>query len=114
MLVIQTPVNQVMKLSTLVEHYFEHQSLNPEISFADFLTIHYAQNNVKHGDYERDMQLPFKQYNHTSLVFTFIAISNYYINHGDYILPQIKTTCLFKSPYYPSEYPSAIWQPPRA
>jgi hypothetical protein len=56
-----TAIAQLTKLPNLIEHFAEHNSKNPSLTFADFLAMHYATSNDNDGDDERDMQLPFKK-----------------------------------------------------
>lgn len=42
----------------MVEHYWEHKQLNPEMSLTAFLKTHY-ENPVKDADYGKDHKLPF-------------------------------------------------------
>jgi hypothetical protein len=102
-----------MKLSVLVEHYFEHKHKDTEISVIDFLMMHYANDDVKDADHDRDMQLPFKHFSFTSLIFTFQP-QIFFIVGKVLIANQMKQTRLYKSPYHPSESLSNIWQPPKA
>jgi hypothetical protein len=44
--------------SELVEHYWEHKELNPEMTLTAFLKTHYD-HPVKDGDYGKDQKLPF-------------------------------------------------------
>ncbi|MBO9691293.1 MULTISPECIES: hypothetical protein [unclassified Chryseobacterium] len=57
-LVSTTEVYQLLKIPTLVEHYWEHKKLNPEMSLTAFLKTHYD-HPVKDGDYGKDQKLPF-------------------------------------------------------
>ena len=55
-----TEMQQFLKLPLLFEHYNEHKALNQNISFFDFLSIHYY-NVQEHGtEHETDQKLPFK------------------------------------------------------
>jgi hypothetical protein len=57
-LISTTEVYQLLKIPTLIEHYWEHKKLNPEMSLTAFLKTHY-ENPVKDGDYGKDQKLPF-------------------------------------------------------
>lgn len=109
----QTPVHQVMKVKVLVEHYFEHKALDEQIDFVDFLAMHYA-DDAKRVDYERDMQLPFKQCNHAPLmVFTFFEHKDFSIKQKPVFIYEEQVLTGYQSPYYAAEALSNIWQPPR-
>ncbi len=56
-----TELHEVLRLPILLEHYSEHKKLSQEISFWDFLELHYK-TDVAHD--EHDNQLPFKVLGH--------------------------------------------------
>ena len=56
-----TEFREVLRLPLLVEHYQEHKGKVAEMSFLDFLVMHYK-TDVPHDD--TDMSLPFKDCNH--------------------------------------------------
>jgi hypothetical protein len=51
---------ELLKLPQLAEHYAEHREKNPQISFWEFLDMHYSHGKVADEDYKEDMKLPFK------------------------------------------------------
>ncbi|MGN6476108.1 MAG: hypothetical protein ACTHKV_02695 [Flavipsychrobacter sp.] len=113
-LMIQTPVHQFLKLGTLVEHYYEHKNLNSEISFWGFLEMHYAHDDVKHADYDRDMQLPFKHCSHLGLLFTYFEHTTVYNwKQSTYFPDIVKPLSAYSTPFHTAEALSNIWQPPR-
>ena len=57
-LVSTTELYQLLKIPDLVEHYFEHKKLNPEMPVIAFFKAHYN-HPVKDGDYGKDQKLPF-------------------------------------------------------
>lgn len=64
-------VQQFYKLPILIEHYQEHRQLM-DLSFIDFLSMHYWGEDLKDNDADRDMQLPFKTISTSSFHFVFI------------------------------------------
>lgn len=64
-------VQQFYKLPILIQHYDEHKQLM-DLSFIDFLSMHYWGEDLKDNDGDRDMQLPFKTISSTSFHFVFI------------------------------------------
>jgi len=114
MLLIQTPVSQLMRVSILVEHYFEHHDRDGKIGFIDFLKMHYADGGAEDNHPDRDRQLPFKQSVPTSLIFTFFQAAEVNLPTAVFYPPTMKQKHLFRAPYYSSESLSNIWQPPRA
>ncbi|WP_310503723.1 hypothetical protein [Riemerella anatipestifer] len=67
-LVSFSEVREVLKLPVLIEHFIEHRSSNPEMSFGQFITLHYLSGDVHDDDYNEDMKLPFKSQNQTIAV----------------------------------------------
>lgn len=52
--------HELLKLPQLAEHYAEHREKNPQISFWEFLDMHYSHGKVVDEDYKDDMKLPYK------------------------------------------------------
>lgn len=50
----------MIKLPFLVEHFVSHQEAKPDMSFQEFLVLHYLKDNENDSDYLEDMKLPFK------------------------------------------------------
>jgi hypothetical protein len=59
-LLAQTPLQQLLRLPVLVQHFQEHRTETPGISLSSFLILHYFSGHPKDADYDRDMQLPFR------------------------------------------------------
>lgn len=62
---------QFYKLPILLEHYKEHQQRH-NVSFIDFLEMHYWGEDIKDNDSDRDMQLPFKSISGASFQLVFV------------------------------------------
>jgi len=58
-LLSHTELHQLLKIPILVEHFREHRRLDGNISFFEFIKLHYH-NIVVDDDYQRDQQLPFR------------------------------------------------------
>lgn len=111
-LLVQAPVQQLLKVYALVEHYYEHKEQNGNMDFIQFLTMHYAKGDVKDADHERDMQLPFKHPSSTSLIFTFFESRD--ITVAPLFVPPVSgTTSLYQCPFCLSRLLTAIWHPPK-
>lgn len=109
---LQTPVLQLMKLPVLIEHYSEHKNLvGGNIDILDYLAIHYL-SDVKQGDYERDMQLPFKQ---SSPSFFIIAYYTPRTIELALLEPQLikRDHISYHRSFHTTESFANIWQPPR-
>ncbi len=57
-----TEFKEVLRLPLLVQHYGEHKAKTGELSFFEFLAMHY-ETDIAHDD--RDNRLPFKDCNHS-------------------------------------------------
>ncbi|MCB0697893.1 MAG: hypothetical protein KDC07_11040, partial [Chitinophagaceae bacterium] len=71
---IQTPLHEVFKFPLLVTHYFEHKKHDETMTLLKFMHIHYTQKTVVDDDYDKDMQLPFKDCS-APIFFTMSTIS---------------------------------------
>lgn len=112
-LLVQAPVQQLLKVYALVEHYYEHKERNGSMDIVEFLTMHYAKGDVKDADHDRDMQLPFKHPSSTSLIFTFFESRA--ITVEPVYMPLVSgSTSLYRCPFCLSQLLSAIWHPPKA
>lgn len=107
-------VLELLKLPVLLEHFGEHKQKSPEVSFIQFLSMHYTQGDVKDGDHERDMQLPFKTLSHSPLIWLGCIIPQQEISFPTAFSPLIVRKQSFpKEEAWSSQYLSFIWQPPR-
>jgi len=70
-----TSLYQVLKFPTLFRHFTEHKALNQNISFGDFLSMHYGGDDLNDDDDEEDMQLPFKKVEVHHAGFLFIPFT---------------------------------------
>jgi hypothetical protein len=104
-----TEMNELMRLPLLVEHFIEHRELVPEMSFFQFLAMHYK-TDVAHDS--TDMELPFKQCDHSvaSPIFTLPAERIELNPAVPSAMPEFFS--LYIS-FVPSAGPNEIFQPPR-
>lgn len=108
-----TELYQVLKFPKLLEHFIEHRGEKRDITFYEFLALHYAGENNYDADYDKDMKLPFKMNNEQFNSFTSL------FSHQDDndILHPDQNTILTISPIYnfliPSTFSEPVWQPPR-
>jgi hypothetical protein len=55
-----TEAYQLLKLPSFVKHYFEHSQEDPQLTLMAFIKMHYNETVDIDGDWQKDMQLPFK------------------------------------------------------
>lgn len=108
-----TEFRELLKLPLLLEHYSEHNSKDINLSFSDFLYMHYIHAHDADGDDEKDKNLPFKSHNGCSSNFS----SNLYaqqqtIDIKPFITELINSISCSEDYYYPS-FSASIWQPPK-
>jgi hypothetical protein len=108
-----TEAHQLFKLPVIFEHYKEHMQENSQISFLEFLDLHYMHGSPRDKDYERDMQLPFKtQDDCLSISPAFVPL---FVQHSVPAPELINTRPSFVLPQQVllSSYLANIWQPPK-
>ncbi len=66
-LVGNTEVGQLFKLPQLVNHFFQHHRLNPDLGFFEFIAMHYGGDDGTKADDDFDKQLPCHNSDHTTL-----------------------------------------------
>ncbi len=108
-LVGSTEFHQVLRLPLLVKHYTEHRSQVVEMSFWEFLVMHY-ETDVPHDD--TDMRLPFKDCHHSSTI-TFTALTSQKITLALPTLILKEPLHFYSHSSFHSSYLDKIFQPPR-
>lgn len=104
----------MVKLPALVSHYFEHKEKDSKMNLLDFISMHYAKKAIKDSDYDRDMQLPFKQCSTPLfLVLTTVSGKLSIILHMP-VAEVAKTSTGYKNSFFATDFHNNIWQPPRA
>lgn len=100
-------------MPVLVQHFIEHKEKDDHISFIAFLHMHYAHNDLKDADYEKDMKLPFKSAENTHSTVSFhLPASNLKQDITLHFKEKKQQFPLYNFTYT-SAFLSAIWQPPR-
>ncbi len=105
-----TELSQLFKIPELIAHYIEHREENSNLTFLDFLSLHYG----KHGETQHQ-NLPFKIPNicATSAVYYFQSPIQFSFNYQVFPIknPPINA---YHNLFYSSYFLNTIWQPPRA
>jgi hypothetical protein len=105
-----TELHEALRLPVLFEHYAEHKLQVSDMSFWEFLVMHYK-SNVSHDDH--DGQLPFKVPGH-SFVASAIAIPVAKIVFKETPVQSEVIHFSFYEETTHSSYLQKIFQPPRA
>ena len=114
-----TELHELLRLPLLVEHFMEHRRADNQMSFFDFMNLHYAQGVVQDEDYEKDKRLPFKTHDFCSnspLSHPFHEVVVVTQPSSPYLFPNIKRLTPhghYDAVFYSSNYLDNIWQPPQ-
>ena len=108
-LLASTEIHQVLRLPLLVQHYAEHREQVNDMTFWEFLTMHY-ETDVPHDD--QDMSLPFKDCHH-SLTAQSIAMPAQKITLAAPVPSSSKKSLLTDFVCIHSSYLEEIFQPPK-
>jgi len=111
-----TEAHQLLKLPYIFKHYAEHHQENDQISFLDFLDMHYMHGSPHDADYAEDMQLPFKSTDKCtfSLAPAYMPAFVVTISHNKAIELKTPRVFVYKQVFITSPSLSGIWQPPRS
>ncbi|GEO07117.1 hypothetical protein AAE02nite_47810 [Adhaeribacter aerolatus] len=110
-----TTFRQLQQAPVLVEHFREHQIMDKEINFFEFLARHYLNGNAKDADYTRDQQLPLKSNDFiVSTTAGFFMPAFFPILNFNYpaLIPDYGQVP--NDNFRPSQFLSQIWQPPKS
>lgn len=107
-----TEACQILKIPILIEHFNQHKSEHPSMSFIDFLVIHYNGKDVIDFDYEDDQRLPFKSFENC-ISFTAFAVPPVYHLHSKPKIYVKVSYPAFKKQFHSSLFTKGIFQPPK-
>ena len=108
-----TDLLQFMKLPTLASHFIENKAYSQDLSFFDFLMMHYAIDDNNDEDEERDMQLPFKVIHQSYLSLLSFSIQQQFTLSDIIIRTHCQSFVLSDEDTDYSHFTSTIWQPPK-
>ena len=107
-------VHQLFKLPVVFQHFAEHQLEDRNITFLQFLDMHYMHGSPMDKDHDRDMQLPFKATGDCLATTTAFVPLTAQVSIPAPIKISGKKKYIIKHQYLVSAYLSAIWQPPKS
>lgn len=105
--------NEALKLGKLIEHYHFHEENDADITFLEFLSIHYIHPQAHDDDYAMDMELPFKcckdlDQHHSIKLLTQIENESFIFVGRDNTSPMA-----YYSTNSESRYVGDVWMPPK-
>ncbi len=104
-----TEFHEVLRLPLLVEHFAEHKKLVGDISFWDFLVMHYKTNASHDAD---DNRLPFKDPAHSFTASTLAVPIPKIILKDAQLIAEVSHISSYTESFIASHL-SDIFQPPR-
>jgi hypothetical protein len=107
-----TEVGQVMKWPGMFRHYFQHNQLNPGISFFEFIAMHYAGDDGTNADNDIDNKLPCRDISHSSILMVFSPMVGTIVSTDHFFLT-IEGKDVFRNSHFPTGFTYSIFQPPR-
>ena len=102
-------LHELLRLPVLFEHFAEHKKLVGDISFWEFLSLHYS-TNVSHDAH--DNQLPFKDINHSFSVSIFVMPLSGVSLKDNYFVASVTHDNAYQGAYFTSPL-CEIFQPPK-
>ncbi len=113
-----TELHQLLKMPMLAQHFQEHKERNTELTFVDFLYMHYSQPDDHDADSDKDQKLPFKTHDNCISFLTAVYIAPAPIH--EFISKEKQTYFFEKQSHFQknicltSSFLSNIWQPPKS
>jgi hypothetical protein len=108
-----TELNQFFKLPILFEHFSEHKTENKNITFLQFLKIHYQGNHAPDSDDLKDKRLPFKSHGNSFSTQIFAVLPAFSEIEIPVFSDNNKSVALQKNQFIPTLQLESIWQPPK-
>ncbi|MES2268550.1 MAG: hypothetical protein V4520_17425 [Bacteroidota bacterium] len=110
-----TELHQLLKFPMVFIHFAEHKKENKNISFLQFLDMHYMHGSPKDKDYKEDMKLPFKTADNCVYIVSAVVIPHvvHALENHVFYIPE-KEKHIPKDESIPSSYLSNVWQPPKS
>ena len=106
-------LHDLMKLPKLFEHFQQHKTKAADVSFIDFLNLHYGTGAAQHDqeEHEEHQGLPFKT---TDCTFTHtVTVLPSFKAREIASLESVVTYSNFYHSAFSSEFSQSVWQPPR-
>jgi len=109
-----TELNQFFKLPILFEHFSEHKTENKNITFLQFLKIHYQGNHAPDSDDSQDKKLPFKSQGNSFSTQIFAVLPAFSEIEIPMFSDNKKSKAIYKNQSIPTLQLESIWQPPKS
>jgi hypothetical protein len=109
----QTELHQLLHAPKLYSHFIEHKEKKPEISFLQFLKMHYTVADDNDGDGSKDQELPFKS-TECAIGFSVASFMPQDFTEFKFFTHETEAPVyIYASSYIPNSHIGLIWQPPK-
>ena len=108
-----TEVGQLLRLPELITHYFQHHRQNSDISFVEFLAMHYGGDDGTNADNDYYNQLPCHNLKHNTISLVFSPMIHEAEMPDQSLQPEIQFSSRL-SDGKADKHVLLILQPPRA
>ena len=104
---------EIIQLPELFIHFKKHKEEKPEMTFLEFLSLHYSDTRHYSSDFKNHQKLPFSKNHHYQLLSlqAIQQIDTKYFTLDYRLLRQIVFVYYFEPKT--SLHSNAVWQPPR-
>lgn len=107
-----TEIHELANFPSLFLHYQEHKGFDINITFTEFLALHYiGTHNDQTHHHER---LPFKQKHGDAINMPLALVTDVTIAQFTICTQANKVAVIYVSQFHPSSISGGIWQPPRS
>lgn len=108
-----TECSELLKFPVLVEHYWDHRSSDTQLSFLQYLKLHYAQEEQSQTDH--DHHLPFKSHEGCiNLTILICLLQPASVTDIKLVADGSSNFPIPPHSSHQSGHPAAIWQPPKS
>jgi len=106
--------HELYKLHALVRHFEKHRGENPDMSFMEFLDLHYSSTPHHHQDHQTHQELPFScNHHHSNIPAPVMAFVVPHITAPKVLIPLHDIGIAEYEVTVPHGVQSSIWQPPK-
>ncbi|MFN4234133.1 MAG: hypothetical protein ACK4IK_04945 [Bacteroidia bacterium] len=111
-LITSTELHEMFKISSLIEHYFEHKQNDKNLDIFDFIALHYSNENHFDG---HENKLPFKTQHDLNFIAKLFKVnfSKQFFNYTLSIKHLNKAFVINNEQKKSSLFIHTIWQPPK-
>ncbi len=109
-----TELCELLKMDVLIEHFKETKKQEGDISFMQFLFMHYVTDDGNSKDNNRDEQLPFKsQASLMASVSMAVILNKPESLNIEKEVTSTRDFSLYKDPFLLPAVSNTVWNPPR-